>query len=132
MSWTLDPSFDRPENAELLAYLRRESPSAHSDIASVLTDAARALPDTRSWCPDPAAYAFVALATRDRRIFALARGMRSLVFALPAEAHATAIAQGGRPCPEIGSNWIEWSAFPATDFALWCKRAHDYAARLTQ
>jgi len=132
MSWTLDPRFERPENAELLAYLRRQQPSAHSDVASVLADSARALPDVISWCPDPQAYAFVALATRERRVFALARGMRSLVFALPAADHAEALAQGGRPCPEIGREWIEWQAFPATDFARWCKRAHDHAARAAQ
>lgn len=129
MGWILDPRFDLPENAEVFGYLRREGPSAHSDVATVLIESARAMPDVRSWCPDPAAYAFVALATRRRRIFALARSMSGIVFALPAEEHAAALADGGRTCPEIGSAWIEWSAFSAKGLARWCKQAHDHAAR---
>lgn len=129
MSWTLDPRFDRPENASVFAYLRDAAPSAHSDVASELTDAARALPDVRTWCPDPASYAFVALATRARTLFALARGMRSVVFALPAAEHAEALRASGRACPEIGGAWIEWCGAPPAELARWCKLAHDHAAR---
>lgn len=129
VSWTLDARFDQPANASVFAYLRSAAPSAHSDVASELTDAARALPDVRTWCPDPQAYAFVALATRERTVFALARGMRSLVFALPEAAHAAAFAAGARACPEIGPAWVEWLGLPPAELARWCKLAHDHALR---
>jgi hypothetical protein len=127
--WNLDLTYDRPENADVLAYLRREHPSAHDDAAYALEKSARGMPDVREWCPSPQEYAFVALATQSRRVFALARGMQSIVLALPAEEHAAALAAGARPCPEIGARWLEWLAFAGHDLARWCKTAHDHAAR---
>ena len=51
--WSIDERLDTAANADVLRYLRRESPSAHSDVAEALGRAAAGLSRVRSYCPDP-------------------------------------------------------------------------------
>lgn len=124
-------SFLIPWNVEITTWIaRRPDQSAHDDVASALADAARGLRDVRSFCPNPRAYAWVALHLGNGRIFALACGQSALLFRLPAERAAEAAAAGGVAQPEIGAGWFEfraWDLGPAAA-AAWCKLAHDAAA----
>jgi hypothetical protein len=105
-AWTIDPRFDTAENAEVLAYLRRESPSAHSDVAEELARAGEDVPGLAVWCPEPASYAFVALHRTDGTIVGLARGMTGLSLRLPPERVDEAVREGATPDPALGSGWV--------------------------
>lgn len=123
MPWPLDSKFKIPENEAVLAFIEAENPSAHSDIASVLTDSAKGIKDVRWYCPDPHAYAYVVLYTRDHRIFGIACGMNTVAFRLPEPLMDEALKAGGQTDPRIGPDWI---AFDFTAPSHWCKAAHDY------
>lgn len=82
MTWAVPAGLRIPWNADALAFLERTRPSAHSDVASELSYAARGLPGVRAFCPAPAGYAWVALHTPEGRVFGLAYGMRALVLRL--------------------------------------------------
>lgn len=124
-------SFLIPWNAEVTAWIaRRPDLSAHDDVASFLTDAARGLRDVRSYCPNPRAYAWVALHLASGRIFALACGQSAVLLRLPTERVAAALAAGATAQPEIGADWVQFRAWDMapTAAAAWCKIAHDAAA----
>jgi hypothetical protein len=126
VAWNLDPRFKTPENAQVLAFIERENPSAHDEASSALMDAARGLPDVAWYCPDPQAYAYVVLHTRARRIFAIAFGMSAVAFALPPEEVALATVAGGVADTSIGPGWVGWRI--GADLSHWCKIAHDQAS----
>lgn len=95
MFWNTDSLLktcgNHPANREVIAYLTTQHPSAHSDIADELLNAAAAsVPDAdRRWfCPDTRSYAYVALHLPDNGkgdgvVYALAIGMQTLIFRLP-------------------------------------------------
>jgi len=130
MAWPLDERFRIPENEAVLEFIERENPSAHSDVASFLVDLARDLPDVKWYCPDAHAYAYVALHTRNRRIFGLAYGMGALAFRTPPAQVAEAKAAGGTAEPGLSGDWIVfqggnvWTI--AASLKRWCKAAHDH------
>jgi hypothetical protein len=138
MPWPLDKKFKIAANREILAFITRTNPSAHSDISSALTDATESLPDVRQYCPDKHAYAYWALHTGDCRIFALAFGMSGLAYRVPFATISVATADGTGRRSEIGADWIEITPWPtgmtseaaASNLRRWCKIAHDYVARL--
>lgn len=126
MAWMLDPRLRTAANACVLALLEREpSLSAHDDLAQILSRSARGLAGVRSYCPDPAGYAFVALHDRADRIFALAFGQSTLAFRLGAQHAAQAQAAGARPCTALGPRWACFDAFaaPGFDASRWCALA---------
>lgn len=126
-----------PANAEVLAWLRREDPSAHSDVASELLDAARGLGPVRSFCPDPAGYKWVALADERNRIFALAFGMSAVAFRVGAEGEERALAEGAVEAPELGEGWVRFTAYRPEErreegrarLRRWCRAAREAAGR---
>ncbi len=129
--WSIDERLDTAANADVLRYLRRESPSAHSDVAEALGRAAAGLSGVRSYCPDPERYAFVALHLDDGTIVGLAYGMSGLALRIPAERRGHALSDGGASAPELGADWIRFE--PWTDgetldesrarIARWCAAA---------
>jgi len=129
--WNIDRRFDTAANASVLAFLRRTMPSAHTDVADELIRSARGLAGVRSWCPDPARYAFVVLHVADGTIFGLAYGQSSLGFRLSEERGGEAAADGGRAADEIGPGWVRfepWTGHETLEtsrrrLARWCSLA---------
>ncbi len=128
MPWTLDGRFKTAENRAIVAFIEREQPSAHDDVAHALTESARDLPDTRSHCPDLHGYAYMVLHTADNTIFGLAFGMRSLAYRMPRNVIRAALADGGTAWEQIGDEWVLFQSWgmPAR-LRHWCKMAHDHA-----
>jgi hypothetical protein len=131
MGWPLDDRFKTVENDAVIAFIEREQPSAHDDVASALTESAKGLTDVHWYCPDPHAYAYVVLYTRERTIFGIAFGMRALAYRLPQDVIQDAVAEGGTVCPDIGDDWLLFHPW-GTPVRLkhWCKTAHDHAVAL--
>ncbi len=131
MAWDLDPDLDTPQNAGVLAFLRRVSPSAHSDVAEALIRSAADLPEVSSYCPDLARYAFVALRLPDARIIGLAWGQSALAYRLDAAGLEQALREGASVAPELGEHWARFDPWPVAQtldesrrrLARWCARA---------
>ena len=77
-----DPRFVIPDNADVIAFIRRVNPFAHSDVGSLLFDLATHIDGARAYCPLPQSYAYVVLHTAEYRIFAIAYGQRGLAVRL--------------------------------------------------
>lgn len=122
-----DARFSIPENAEILEFIRRVNPFAHSDVGQLLLDLGKEI--GASWyCPAPKACAYVVLYTAVNRIFAIAYDQRSVAFRLPGASRAEALAAGGDQVPAIGADWIRfdpWTTSRANGETLrgWAERA---------
>ena len=127
--------FCHPANAAVLAFLQQEHPwSAHDDLAEELFVAAQQIPEAESYCPDLARYAYVALHTKARVIFALAVGMNRLSIRL-SEHGQTALSDGAMPSRNLGPEWYAFPVFTGDVSAnrarigRWLKVAYDLACR---
>lgn len=110
-----DARFSIPENADVLEFIRRTNPSAHSDVGSILFDLRKRISGAQSYCPSVASFAYVVLHTASNRIFAIAFGQRGLAFRLGPPGYDEAIAAGGTPASAIGPDWVEippWNPSP--------------------
>ncbi len=110
-----DDAFKIPPNAAVMEYVRRESPFAHSNVGAHLVRLGRGTPGARYYCPDFRSYAYVALHTEAKVIFALAFGMRQIAFRLPPTARAEAVAEGATAYPAIGEQWVAIDAFAVAE-----------------
>jgi hypothetical protein len=108
-----DGRFFTPENADVLAFIRRANPFAHTDVGTVVFECARTIGGAGAYCPSPKSCAYVVLHTASQRIVAIAYGQRGLAVRLGATAHAEAIA-AGRPSSAIGADWVEIDPWPAS------------------
>ena len=130
MSWPLVDKFLTARNEAILTFVRREQPSAHSDVASALTESAKGLAGAQWYCPDVHRYAYTILHSRDNTIFGIAFGMQSLAFRLPPAMIPEAVASGGSVDAGIGDEWVLFSpwgqARPGGDLKRWCKAAYFY------
>ncbi|HEY4306473.1 MAG TPA: hypothetical protein VGM82_18505 [Gemmatimonadaceae bacterium] len=102
-----DRRFFTPANAEVIEFIRRVNPFAHSDIGTVLFDCAREIPGAQAYCPSVASYAYVVVHTPVSGIVAIAYDRRRLAIRLSAASHADAIAAGNVETSAIGPEWIE-------------------------
>lgn len=141
MAWDtteLKTRFNRVANSAVIRYLESHHPSAHSDIASELTDAAKALPHRHWYCPDKWSYAYVFLHTPSGIIYGLAVGMSTLLFRLPQEKIPAALSGGGEPFHELGPEWVSFYPFhpdvPRIQMQArmkqWCEAAYHHASSL--
>jgi hypothetical protein len=132
MPWTIDNKFRISGNEAVVSFiLKHRELSAHDEVASVLTRSARGLSDVHEYCPDINRYAYVLLHTGAHRIFGIAYGQATLAYRLPQVRIAEAVAEGGKPCPEIGPEWVmldPWSPNGPSTVAKCCKIAHDHAS----
>ena len=126
MPWTLDARFKIPANKAVVAFIEREQPSAHDDIATALTNSAKGLSDAKWYCPDVHAYAYFVLHVASNRIFGIAFGMNGLAYRVPKQMGEAAIAEGGTPADTIGDEWFLFEPFQG-ETNKWCKIAHEYA-----
>jgi hypothetical protein len=135
MPWPLDERFRIPENRAILDFVQRDNPSAHDDVATVLTESAKGMSDAGWYCPDVQSYAYVVLHTQGNRIFGIAFGQGGLAYRLPPERIPEAVAEGGKVYPEIGDDWVMFEPWPPGERIevtlerpkRWCKIAHDHA-----
>jgi hypothetical protein len=92
-----------------------------------------------SYCPNPQAYAYYFLHTQDNIIYALALGMKTLVFRLPSDARENVLSKGGELFEEISKEWISFVPFrneeplntTRNEMAHWCQKAFEYASTLS-
>ena len=140
MPWSLDERFRIPENQAILDFVQRDNPSAHDDVATVLTESAKGMSDAGWYCPDVQSYAYVVLHTQGNRIFGIAFGQSGLAYRLPPERILEAVAEGGKVYPEIGDDWVVLDPWPPDEptavtferLRHWCKIAHDHAVAPTK
>lgn len=124
-----DARFSIADNADVIEFIRKTNPFAHSDVGSVLFELRKTTPGAHAYCPVPSIYSYVVLHT-DARIFAIAFGMRGLAFRLSKSDLTAALADSGVGAPEIGGDWVRfepWSreTVDVTRARLqkWCDRA---------
>jgi hypothetical protein len=131
MPWTIDDKFRVPGNEEIVAFVgRHPTLSAHGDVAELLIRSAEGLRGVGTYCPDLPAYAYVALYTMQRRIFAIAHGMSTLVYRLPKGSLPSALAEGAAVCHEIGETWVDFGGVGfggRVDLRRWCAVAYEGA-----
>jgi len=140
MPWPVDERFRIPENRAILDFVQRDNPSAHDNVATVLTESAKGMSDAGWYCPDVQSYAYVVLHTQGNRIFGIAFSMSGLAYRLPPERVPGAVAEGGRVYPEIGDDWVVLDPWPPDEppavtferLRHWCKIAHDHAVAPTK
>ena len=88
-----DPQFFIPQNADVLAFIRRVNPFAHPDVGAVVFESARRIQAARSYCPSVKSCAYVVVHTPLFQIVAIAYD-RKLAVRLSAASEALAIAGG--------------------------------------
>ncbi|MBW2476618.1 MAG: hypothetical protein JRE63_04755 [Deltaproteobacteria bacterium] len=109
MSWVIDEQFETSANKEVLFFLKKCSPSAHSDLVDEFMFAGQSASGVHFYCPDTSNYAFFAGHLADYTIVALALGMHRIVFRLPRPLVCDAIHNGGSLFPEIGREWVSFA-----------------------
>jgi hypothetical protein len=127
-----DPRFDIPHNADVLAFVRRANPFAHSDVGSLLLVLGKGVAGSHAYMPSFRDCAYVVLHDDAWSIFAIAFGQRGLAFRLAPSSVAAALADGGAVAPQIGSDWVSfepWDVGVPTDvlrarLERWCSRAY--------
>jgi hypothetical protein len=125
-----DRRFFTPENAGVIEFIRRANPFAHTDVGTIVFECAERIDGADAYCPLPSSCAYVALHTASHTIVAIAYGQRGLAVRLGVEARAEAIAAGGRPKVEIGTEWVEIDPWPTSRGAVqrsaceWMARAY--------
>ena len=77
---------NKPENMDMITFLKQHQPSAHTDIVDLLIKSAENLPDVHFYCPDTDNHAYYVAHTSDGIMFAAAIGMSGLMFKLPKKA----------------------------------------------
>jgi len=132
-----DARFLIASNDDVMAFVRRTSPSAHSDVGSVLLSLGKQIVGSHAYCPSYRSMAYVVLHTESSRIFAIAFGQRGLAFRLATRTIAEALADGGTPAPEIGSDWVSFPPWSPKDpaagnarLARWSAAAFQNAASI--
>src|SRR5262249_53754631 len=89
-----DPRFLIEDNADVIEFIRRANPFAHSDVGSVLFELGKEIAGAYAYCPVPSAYSYVVLHTDENQIFAIAFGMSGLAFRIPPDDDAKALSDG--------------------------------------
>lgn len=114
-----DARFFIPANDDVIAFIRRVNPFAHSDVGSVLFALAKQVPGAHAYCPAAGSCAYVVLHSASNRIFAIAWDQRGIAFRVGASSLREAIADGGEETPAIGLDWAR--------FDPWAGRSADGA-----
>jgi hypothetical protein len=110
MTWLIDLTDERfkiPVNRDVIEYIRRENPFAHSDIGAKLIELSKRLPGSNYYCPSFRSCAYVALHTEANAIFAIALGMLKIAYRLPSNMVTEAIANGIGEPSDIGNEWLD-------------------------
>ena len=131
-----DERFFMPANDEVIEFIRRVNPSAHSDVGSVLLELCADEPGAHAYSPSFKSCAYVVLHTDRNRIFAIAFGQRGLAFRLSTSEVDEAIRDGGLRESSIGNDWVRFSPWDEAGktgtserLRRWFARAYDAAVR---
>lgn len=128
---------DRPENEQMIQFLKQYQPSAHTDIVQLLVESASELPDIKFYCPDTDNHAYYLAHTPNGVMFAAAIGMSALMYRLPKQSMSGALVKGGEIFKDIGEPWVSFNPFWPEDekkdkvnmpeMKKWCKLAYHHA-----
>ena len=124
-----DPRFQTEENSDVIEFIRRTNPFAHSDVGSILFEFAKALPGARAYSPAPTSFSYVVLHDTSDRIVAIAFGQRGFGIRLAPRSIDAAVADGAVRAPEIGANWVSFDPWDVNDrtrrqkLRAWTERA---------
>jgi hypothetical protein len=124
-----DPRFFIPDNDDVLGFIRRANPFAHSDVGTVLFDLGKQI-GASAYCPSVKSCAYVVLHTAANRIFAIAYGQRGLAFRFIGDTYAAALAGGGAAAPAVGREWVAFDPWAARssngspDLSHWARRSY--------
>lgn len=103
--------FDRPENQQIINFLKAFQPSAHADLVQLLVQSTTDLPEVQFYCPDTDNHAYYLAYTPDGVIFAAAIGMSALMFRVPQSSIAEALQKAGEVFQEVGEPWVSFNPF---------------------
>jgi hypothetical protein len=101
-----DPRFLVAANEDVIGFIRRVNPFAHSDVGSLLLDLGKQLTGAHAYSPSYKQCAYVVLHTKASRIFAIAYGQRGLAFRLAVPSYRDALADQGTAARDIGPDWV--------------------------
>lgn len=125
-----DPRFSIPENSDVIEFIRRANPFAHTDVGSILFDLAKEIDGISAYRPSPSSCAYVVLHDNANRIFAIAYGQQGLAFRLDGSDHAEALDDVGDHSNDIGPDWVRLDPWCPRPFKgvnprllMWAKRA---------
>jgi hypothetical protein len=124
-----DARFQTAANADVIAFIRRTNPFAHSDVGSVAFALGKEIEGASAYCPSPRSYAYVVLHDDADRIVAIAFGMKGFGLRLAPASIDQAVADGAVRAPEIGPDWVTLAPWDIDDAArqaklrAWTKRA---------
>ncbi len=131
---------DRPENQNMIEFLKRHQPSVHTDMVDLLVKSVEPLPDVEFYCPDTDNHAYYIAHTQDGVMFAAAMGLSALMFRLPKQAISGALVKGGEIIKEIGDSWVSFNPFwperededitQLREYQQMCKLAYHHAISL--
>ena len=109
--WLIDVTDRRffiADNNEVIEFIRRVNPFAHSDVGSLLLDLSKKIAGAHAYSPSYKQCAYVVLHNDASRIFAIAYGQRGLAVRLSPASYTAALADDGSSAPDIGSDWIKF------------------------
>ena len=125
-----DPRFVTDDNADVVEFIRKANPFAHSDVGSVLFELGKTTAGALAYCPVPSVYSYVVLHTDRNRIFAIAFGMRGLAFRLAESELSEAAGDSGVAAGEVGHDWMRFEPWTReareivhSRLQKWCDRA---------
>src|SRR5262249_39327154 len=128
------PRFAIDDNADVMEFIRRVNPFAHSDVGSLLFELGKETDGAYAYCPVPSVYSYVVLHTAESRIFAIAFVMRALAFRLAGDDEAAALSDAGIRAMDIGAEWVRFerwgrepNAVTHARLSRWCSRACELA-----
>ena len=131
--WLIDATDQRffvADNDEVIDFIRRVNPFAHSDVGSFLLDLGKKIAGAHAYSPSYKQYAYVVLHNDASRIFAIAYGQRGLAFRLSPSSYTAALADDGSPAPDIGRDWVKFDPWnPSVSTAVLQTRLERWSAQ---
>ena len=124
-----DPRFFIARNDDVIDFIRRTNPFAHSDVGSLLLDLGKRLPGSNAYCPSYGTCAYVVLHDDADGIFAIAYGQRGLAFRLAPSSYHSALEDAGTPAPDIGPDWLSFAAYDMNGHTGTLERLRRWSAR---
>ena len=127
-----DPRLFVPGNEDVLAFIRRASPFAHTDVGSILVELGHSVAGAHAYSPSYKQCAYVVLHTDTWQVVAIAFHRWGLAFRFAPSSQAAALADGGAPAPEIGPDWVSFAPWgpnppgdggPPVSLERWCAQA---------
>lgn len=106
-----DGLLNRPENEQMILFLKQYQPSSHTDMVELLVKATELLSEVEFFCPNTENHAYYLAHTQTGVMFAAAIGLSALIFRVPKSAMSGALVKGGEILKELGDNWVSFNPF---------------------